>query len=123
VKVIAGTRRKTDPTQPLQPLDVNNEVSLSILGALGVPVAFHQDARYGSSHRKSVLVDERYSLVGSHNWTEGSVSKYRELSVVVQSRKAAKSRPPTARTWTGGMQRRRHGNAYRGERPGGGGGL
>jgi phosphatidylserine/phosphatidylglycerophosphate/cardiolipin synthase-like enzyme len=89
VKVIAGTRRKTDPTQPLQPLDVNNEVSLSILGALGVPVAFHQDARYGSSHRKYVLVDERYSLVGSHNWTEGSVSKYRELSVVVQSRKVA----------------------------------
>jgi phosphatidylserine/phosphatidylglycerophosphate/cardiolipin synthase-like enzyme len=91
VKVIAGTRRKTDPTQPLQPLDVNNEVSLSILGAVGVPVAFHQDARYGSSHRKYVLVDERYSLVGSHNLSPRALSEGNDDSVEVDDETTGKA--------------------------------
>jgi phosphatidylserine/phosphatidylglycerophosphate/cardiolipin synthase-like enzyme len=83
VRVIAGTSRKTDPARPIQPLDVNNEVSLSILDALGVPVAFHKDARYGSSHRKYVLVDEQYTLLGSHNLSPRALSEGNDDSVEV----------------------------------------
>lgn len=91
VRVIAGTSRKSDPTRPIQPLDVNNEVSLSLLEALGVPVAFHQDTRYGSSHRKYVLVDERYSLIGSHNLSPRALSVGNDDSVEVDDETTGKA--------------------------------
>lgn len=91
VRVIAGTSRKSDPTTVIQPLDLNNEVSLSLLEALGVPVAFHQDARYESSHRKYVLVDERYSLIGSHNLSPRALSVGNDDSVEVDDDAAGKA--------------------------------
>jgi phosphatidylserine/phosphatidylglycerophosphate/cardiolipin synthase-like enzyme len=64
-----------------------NTARLEQLRAAGIEVAFDDPAT--AMHSKLVVVDGETTFVGSHNWTEGSVSKYRELSVVVQSRKVA----------------------------------
>jgi phosphatidylserine/phosphatidylglycerophosphate/cardiolipin synthase-like enzyme len=83
VKVIAGTSRKADPRHPLQPLDISNEVSLTVLGSLGVPVANHRHPKYGSSHRKYVLVDEQVCFVGSHNLSPRALSVGNDDSVEI----------------------------------------
>jgi phosphatidylserine/phosphatidylglycerophosphate/cardiolipin synthase-like enzyme len=60
-----------------------NAAAFQELRANGVPV--HYDSRSRVTHSKLIIVDGRRVLVGSHNWTESSMTRYHEVSALIDS--------------------------------------
>ena len=65
-----------------------NQKTGEILSRNGVKV--HYDKIDVSTHAKVVVIDSRYAVVGSHNWTYYGLSKNNEFSVVIDSEELAK---------------------------------
>ncbi|MBA3685570.1 MAG: hypothetical protein H0W72_10075 [Planctomycetes bacterium] len=61
--------------------DAKHEVAAAWLRGLGVPVVI--DERERTTHSKVVVVDDRYAIVGSHNWTYSALGRNREASLLV----------------------------------------
>lgn len=62
-----------------------NKAVLKRLQAAKVPVRV--DSQQQLLHSKLVLIDARHVLVGSHNWTTGSLQRYDDTSVHIESEK------------------------------------
>lgn len=58
-----------------------NEEALSYLLQQGIPVRLDDPERI--MHAKTLCVDDRYAVVGSHNWTYSALSKNVEASVLL----------------------------------------
>ncbi len=60
-----------------------NQAAYEYLLEHGIDVSW--DARERLTHTKLVVVDGRDVLVGSHNWTAGSIYGYDDTSLVIRS--------------------------------------
>lgn len=65
-----------------------NQKTGEILSHNGVKV--HYDKMDVSTHAKVVVIDSRYAVVGSHNWTYSGLSQNNEFSVAIDSEELAK---------------------------------
>jgi len=59
-----------------------------ILSRNGVKVYY--DKIDVTTHAKAVVIDSKYTVIGSHNWTYSGLSKNNELSVLIYSEELAK---------------------------------
>lgn len=60
-----------------------NRDAFDHLTARGVPVRYDSEARV--THTKLIVADDRHVLVGSHNWTAGSLYAYDDMSLYADS--------------------------------------
>ncbi len=60
-----------------------NEGAFALLRARGVPV--RHDSVEVTTHSKALAVDGRHVLLGSHNWTAGSIYAYDDMSLYFDS--------------------------------------
>ncbi|TVR43950.1 MAG: hypothetical protein EA402_08375 [Planctomycetota bacterium] len=58
------------------------------LESLGVPVLI--DSLEQRTHAKTLLIDDRWTIIGSHNWTFSALARNVELSLLVEDRRIAK---------------------------------
>jgi len=79
VRVILDRDHPTDVYRS----EVINREALLRLQRAGVPV--RQDERTRLTHAKLLLMDGRHIVLGSHNWTAGSLCLYGETSVYLNS--------------------------------------
>lgn len=70
-----------DRDEDLYRSTVINTPARNFLLAAGVPCRFDTSERL--LHSKFVLVDDQYSVVGSHNWSAGSYFQFDDLSLLV----------------------------------------
>ncbi|MDJ0765306.1 MAG: phospholipase D-like domain-containing protein [Myxococcota bacterium] len=66
-----------------------NHNAFKALQQAGIDVVFDEFNRV--NHTKLVVVDDRHVVIGSHNWTLGSLKKYDETSLYVASKPLAKT--------------------------------
>ena len=66
-----------------------NKLRFDQLKQAGITVAF--DAPETANHSKLVVIDHERVMIGSHNWTEGSASRYQEMSFAIASKPLAVS--------------------------------
>lgn len=85
VKVVLDHQDEDDP----RPSSVVNEAAFDYLTEHGVPVRYDTDERV--THSKLLLVDDDHVVVGSHNWTAGSIFVYHDISFYVRSPEVASS--------------------------------
>jgi phosphatidylserine/phosphatidylglycerophosphate/cardiolipin synthase-like enzyme len=64
-----------------------NKAIYKALAATKIKVRFDQRTRL--LHSKLVIVDGKHVVVGSHNWTAGSIFQYEDLSCYVRSNELA----------------------------------
>jgi phosphatidylserine/phosphatidylglycerophosphate/cardiolipin synthase-like enzyme len=67
---------------------VNGRAAAALRRA-GIAVEFETPERV--THSKVVIVDGRFTLVGSHNWTANSLLTYKEASVLVDCQRVAEN--------------------------------
>ena len=79
VRVVLDRDRSKDPYGSA----VINKAAFELLDRARVQVRF--DDRRVVTHSKVLVVDGREAVVGSHNWTNASLTTYREVSVDVRS--------------------------------------
>ena len=65
-----------------------NQKTGEILSRNGVKVYY--DKMNVTTHAKTIVIDSRYSVVGSNNWTYSGLSQNNELSVLIDSEELAK---------------------------------
>ncbi|MBS7642614.1 MAG: phospholipase D-like domain-containing protein [Candidatus Bathyarchaeia archaeon] len=58
--------------------------TIARLKSYGIPVRIHLDAD-GAMHSRLLVVDRFYVLLGSHDWTEDSLNRDHEYSVMIAS--------------------------------------
>ena len=68
--------------------DLPSENAFQELRAAGVPVRWDEDER--TTHVKCVVIDDRWCLVGSHNWTSSALTRNREWTLEVEDPALAK---------------------------------
>lgn len=83
VRVILDRDRDTDPYKST----VINTAALTFLNEQSVPCRFDSPERL--LHTKLVILDGRWSLVGSHNWSAGSYFQFDDLTLAVHSEEVA----------------------------------
>ncbi|MEE9558744.1 MAG: phospholipase D-like domain-containing protein, partial [Candidatus Brocadiales bacterium] len=66
----------------------NNKFVYDFLKNAGVNVSYDSDAM--TTHSSFIIVDEEWTIIGSHNWTVGAQRTNNEASVVVRSKEVAK---------------------------------
>jgi phosphatidylserine/phosphatidylglycerophosphate/cardiolipin synthase-like enzyme len=66
----------------------NNKFVYDFLKNAGVNVSYDSDAM--TTHSSFIIIDEEWSIIGSHNWTVGAQRTNNEASVVVRSKEVAK---------------------------------
>jgi phosphatidylserine/phosphatidylglycerophosphate/cardiolipin synthase-like enzyme len=66
-----------------------NSNAFKALSEAGAVVIFDESDR--ATHTKLVVVDDQHVILGSHNWTEGSLKTYNDTSVYISSKALAKS--------------------------------
>ncbi len=66
----------------------DNKKTGEILSRNGVKV--HYDSIEVLTHAKVVVIDSRYVVVGSHNWTYSALTSNNEISVLIDSEELAK---------------------------------
>jgi len=59
----------------------SNLLSMSILKSKGAAVRFLKRGRI--SHAKMIICDDRYAIVGSHNWSLSSLTRNFEFSILL----------------------------------------
>jgi phosphatidylserine/phosphatidylglycerophosphate/cardiolipin synthase-like enzyme len=64
-------------------LGKENRAAANLLSRGGVRVVFPKPRRV--THVKAIVIDDRYSLIGSHNLTHSALSRNNELSVLLDS--------------------------------------
>lgn len=67
--------------------DPDNRQSAEWLRQRGVKVVLDEPDR--TTHAKAVVVDGRWLLLGSHNWTRNALTRNREASLLVEDRNLA----------------------------------
>ena len=78
-----------------------SEAAAAYLAAAGIPVRWDEDTR--TTHIKAVIVDGRWSVVGSTNWTFSAMRSNRETSICCDSPElAAKLTTVFAEAWAKG---------------------
>jgi phosphatidylserine/phosphatidylglycerophosphate/cardiolipin synthase-like enzyme len=65
-----------------------NKKTGEILSENGIKVSY--DKVETLTHAKTIVVDSRYTIIGSHNWTYNGLTKNNEVSVFIDSRDLAK---------------------------------
>ncbi|WP_430448105.1 phospholipase D-like domain-containing protein [Rhodophyticola sp.] len=83
VRVLLDRDREDDPYRSR----VINAEAAGFLKSRGVPVRI--DPEEVLMHSKTVAIDRRLAVVGSHNWTAGSYFRYRDMSVAITSQEVA----------------------------------
>jgi phosphatidylserine/phosphatidylglycerophosphate/cardiolipin synthase-like enzyme len=74
--------------------DFNKEITKEnqntgrILSRNGVKV--HYDKIDVTTHAKAIVIDSKYTVIGSHNWTYYGLSKNNEISILIDSEGLAK---------------------------------
>ncbi|MFC1524528.1 phospholipase D-like domain-containing protein [Thermodesulfobacteriota bacterium] len=68
-------------------LNVENEKVAGLLRSKGIEVTF--DSPTTTTHTKLVVIDRRYSLVGSHNLTHSALAYNNEISLLIDDRDIA----------------------------------
>jgi phosphatidylserine/phosphatidylglycerophosphate/cardiolipin synthase-like enzyme len=69
-------------------LNESNERVAGRLTAAGVKVIFESPKT--TTHNKMVVIDRRYAIVGSHNFTQSALKYNHELSLLIDDRQLAK---------------------------------
>lgn len=85
IKVILD---KDDVGDPYLSREINME-AFKILDDAGIAVIF--DEANELMHAKTLVVDEQYVIVGSHNWTGGSFHHYEDISILLESKDLSSS--------------------------------
>ncbi|MBU0675494.1 MAG: helix-hairpin-helix domain-containing protein [Proteobacteria bacterium] len=70
-------------------LNESNENTARKLRTRGIKVTF--DSPVTTTHTKMVIIDSRYSLIGSHNLTDSALGRNHELSVLIDNRETARN--------------------------------
>ena len=83
MRVILDRDRDTDPYKST----VINTAALTFLNEQSVPCRFDSPERL--LHTKLVILDGRWSLVGSHNWSAGSYFQFDDLTLAIHSKEVA----------------------------------
>jgi phosphatidylserine/phosphatidylglycerophosphate/cardiolipin synthase-like enzyme len=83
VRVILDRGRLPDRTS----LNRVNDRAAAALRRAGVPVEFEKPERV--THSKVVIVDGRFTLIGSHNWTANSLLTYGDASIMIDCPRVA----------------------------------
>ncbi|WP_052884151.1 phospholipase D-like domain-containing protein [Infirmifilum uzonense] len=84
VEILIGKSKKgVDVKVVLENTIDDNELTYRRLLANGVPVRF--DTRAKTTHAKLIIVDGRFVIVGSHNWSYMAMMRNHEASVLIDS--------------------------------------
>lgn len=83
VKVLLDKDRETD----VYGSHIINKDAFDKLSAAGVNVRYDSPERL--THTKLITVDDRHTVLGSHNWTAGSMYAYDDTSLYLESRALA----------------------------------
>lgn len=73
---------------PKSQVDANNRETALRLKEGGIDISFDNPGR--TTHTKVLVIDQRYTLLGSHNLTSSALKYNNEISVLVDSPKIAK---------------------------------
>ncbi len=69
--------------------DSNNKYAYDFLKNAGVNVSYDTDNI--TTHSKFLVIDDEYTILGSHNWTFGGQRINHEASVLIKSKEVAKA--------------------------------
>ena len=87
--LISATKRGVDVRMILEGApERNNKFVYDFLKDAGVNVSYDSDAM--TTHSSFIIIDEEWTIIGSHNWTVGAQRTNNEASVVVRSKEVAK---------------------------------
>jgi phosphatidylserine/phosphatidylglycerophosphate/cardiolipin synthase-like enzyme len=87
--LISAAKRGVDVRMILEGApERNNKFVYDFLKDAGVNVSYDSDAM--TTHSSFIIVDEEWTIIGSHNWTVGAQRTNNEASVVVRSKEVAK---------------------------------
>lgn len=67
----------------------NNKYAYNFLKKAGVNVAY--DTEGVTTHSKFIVIDDEFTIVGSHNWTFGGLRVNHEAGVLIKSKEVAKA--------------------------------
>ena len=84
VKVILDYQSSSSPDSPGTQ---SNHAAYQFLKAHNIPVSFDGAVIY--THTKSLIIDQRIIISGSHNWTEAALTRNNETSFLINSPKLA----------------------------------
>lgn len=87
--LVSKAKKGVDVKVVLENTVDSNELTYRRLLDNGVPVRF--DTRSRTTHAKLVIIDERYVIVGSHNWSYMAMMRNHEASVLIDSPEIAQS--------------------------------
>lgn len=71
-----------------QHTNTENLKTANYLSENGIPV--YLDSLDKTTHSKLIIIDEKYVIIGSHNWTYSAIEKNNETSVIIESEELAK---------------------------------
>lgn len=67
----------------------NNKYAYNFLKNAGVDVAY--DTKDVTTHSKFIVIDDEFTIVGSHNWTFGGLRANHEAGIFIRSKEVAKA--------------------------------
>lgn len=92
--LIRANKRGVDVKVLLDISDFDEEITKEnrktgkILSKNGVKVYY--DSMEVTNHAKAIVIDSKYTIIGSHNWTYYGLSKNNEISILIDSEELAK---------------------------------
>ncbi|MGR3295714.1 MAG: phospholipase D-like domain-containing protein [Candidatus Bathyanammoxibius sp.] len=87
--LISATKRGVDVRMILEGApERNNKFVYNFLKDAGVNVSYDSDVM--TTHSSFIIIDEEWTIIGSHNWTVGAQRTDNDASVVVRSKEVAK---------------------------------
>ena len=87
--LISAAKRGVDVRMILEGApERNNKFVYDFLKDAGVNVSYDSDVM--TTHSSFIIIDEEWTIIGSHNWTVGAQRTDNEASVVVRSKEVAK---------------------------------
>ena len=87
--LISAAKRGVDVRMILEGApERNNKFVYNFLKDAGVNVSYDSDVM--TTHSSFIIIDEEWTIIGSHNWTVGAQRTDNDASVVVRSKEVAK---------------------------------